>query len=318
MLKYKYGDKKVTKICQKYKNRRTNYMKRRFFLTLVVLFLFSGCGNNFGATENMQQVEMHEKEQEQQEQHAAQLPEGSLVLPNSREEILEVYRKEVSSRLEDGVFFNAEEHCYEKLSFDVCDDYIELYNIFTVTKYRYPILFFDREDLKSFHLVYIDDSYTVWIEKFVGEKKLFGGYRGSGELNIIGGLHYYKSIIFCYNYSLNYNHKENTIQKYAFGELIENFYIPQGYSYCGYNTDEGHFFQKGSEIYILSDIFTDAELTLFANNVKEILTLGYQFSSSQYNQPLFLMEDGTIMVYAYASGPDGIYKDDFWQLEVEY
>lgn len=292
-------------------------------ITLILAAALCGCGNstNDPVSDDSTSTPVTE------EINLSIFPE----VETSSEDGLDLYRKEVSSRLEslkeDESFITDEE--WEAISNDWGGDLYRHDSFFTsfdslyeeTSKYYYPVVFRDGDALI---LWYTTESGSVLLEE------VYGYWNDS---NYVGKLHsdseeeewiYSKP-----DAALTYSEKTGIVTVWQFGESIDEYTgIPQGSIYCGYSNFEGYIFRSGTDVYCINTekVYNEETETLeevvytacIAHNVKYVIDADYRASSDPWSQPLFIMTDGSVKVYVSWEGDADAPADDASHLVPPY
>lgn len=231
-------------------------------------------------------------------------------------ENLDVYRKEVSKRLQKDEGFISEDE-WEVISQNWDDDLYRHKRYFTsfnslyesLSGYYFPVVFRDEEMLV---LWYTSESGSLLFEKLHGYGDFGGNYGGQ--------VHYdgedEKVLSTKIDYTLTYNQETGEVKYWSFGIAEHTFTgIPANSLYCGYSEIEGHLFRHGTDVYELnSRLNSDGEHEVYtaciAHDVEYVIDADYRAASDPWSQPLFLMKDGTVKVYVRWEGDNSAPADD--------
>lgn len=108
-------------------------------------------------------------------------------------------------------------------------------------------------------------------------------------------------------YAVVYDSSDGNVSFWSFGELQNEYTVPEGAVYEGLSYWEGDIFHKEGDVYSLrgeGSHMPDDSVTVIAHNVKEVLDTDYDATMDDFSQPLFLMEDGSKKFYTSYYGKD--------------
>lgn len=114
------------------------------------------------------------------------------------------------------------------------------------------------------------------------------------------------------NYGVVY---DATVQLWEFGTKTAEVQIPADAKYVGYSYWEGYLFRSGGDVYSVQikeqeDGSPKFVSEVIAHNVQEVLVTNYKLNSDAWEQPLFLMKDGTVKAYCVWAGDKDAPRDD--------
>lgn len=280
-------------------------MKKIFFVFILTLLLiggiFAGCSasNNSETTPTATPVAT-EPQEEIEEIDFSKFPEFDT---STRKDALEVYRKEVKSRLENleenASFFTEAEWeaistSYEWQAEEVYKNqnsittFDKLYE--SVSEYFFPVVFRDGNSLV---LCYTYEDGTVLL------RRLHGYWNNS---NYVGELHYdsdsYEESVISSDFTetVTYNQETGKVTVWNFQEEINSYTLPKGAVYCGLSFFEGYIFRSGTDVYALRRA-AETPVVCIAHNVQYVIDASYSFGSDPWSQPLLQMTDGSLKVY---------------------
>lgn len=235
------------------------------------------------------------------------------------EEAIKAYRKAVRDHewtyWTYGYYLEKEEYDYlEKMGFEVC-----YFNSKQIRKYErfegflrdlyYPIIF---ESENGIELWYTTNSGQVFAEALEG--KLSNGYVHDG----IGDANHTlseteTSLRKCMEYDIVYDCTEGTVSVWELGVKIREHIVPKNSIYGGFSRNEGFIFRKGSDVYAVRDYgcgTDEYEVRVIAHDVDFVIMSNYTADDpSEFSQPLFLMNDGTVKCYCTFYSDEGTPTD---------
>lgn len=224
------------------------------------------------------------------------------------EELKELYLKLYREKAKDENFISdIEQTIYKEVDLYIRNkevgfvtDYNELYD--ESREYYYPILLPDTSEPI---IAYTDEYGKLCV------------YNASTDRH-----DYYNNIhvqdeVECIDTSANYSvvFKKGTIELWEFGTKTIEVKIPADSKYVGYSYWEGYLFRSNGDVYSVQlkeqeDGSPKFVSEVIAHNVQEVLVTNYKLNSDAWEQPLFLMNDGTIKAYCVWAGDQDAPRDD--------
>lgn len=224
----------------------------------------------------------------------------------SNEDAIEVYCTEIKKRhlleIETGSFLNEQEMSFlESMGYNVLvagkivHEYDGRYG--GLTAYEFPVLYEGPNGIE------------LWYTNSNGELKavaVMGKLSNNRTWQSFGNIHYRDSenesiLASCVYYSIMYDSTKSVVSVWEYGNLRRKHFLPEDSIYAGWSANEGFIFRVGSDVYAVRDYGCCAEryeVRLIARNVNFVIATDYEGDGSEgLSQPLFLMEDGSIMFY---------------------
>lgn len=220
-----------------------------------------------------------------------------LELPDTENDIVKLYRQEVSNRNinveEKEESFNTEEELtlLKEKGYEIANHkglvvkYDSLYK--KVRDYYYPIVFKDKD---SIIILYTTEYGTFDYEEVDGQNRALKSFYGNVHYDpqeLLEVLENNSASAVLYNFSTG------EIERWKLGEKIQSFWVPEQSIYGGKSFWIGHLFRNGSDVYALSK----DSVCKIATGVSKIIVCDYKYNSDAWSQPLFLMKDGSLKAY---------------------
>lgn len=178
--------------------------------------------------------------------------------------------------------------------------YNESYN--ETREYYSPIIL---PDISEVVIVYVDEH---------GEMCVYNA--SSDKHDYYSNVHTPESLEFIASYA-NYSvvYENGTVELWEFGTKTAEVQIPADAKYVGYSYWEGYLFRSGGNVYSVQikeneDGSPKFVSEVIAHNVQEVLVTDYKLNSDAWEQPLFLMNDGTVKAYCVWAGDKEAPRDD--------
>ena len=233
-------------------------------------------------------------------------------------ENINVYRQEVSKRLaslgEDEFFVSDE--IWNVISNSDCltgskSKQNRYFTMFSETsgktsKFYYPVIFRDGEMLI---LWYTTDSGELRFENLDKNGTIESSKGGKVHLAISDE----EIVASKFGYAATYVQETGEFKVWKFGEVANTYSVPKNSIFCGLSFIEGYIFKNGTDLYTIhapGSQLNDGTVNCIAHNVKDVIDTDYNFSYDCTNQPLFLMENGTVKCYVGWLGNGFIAPDD--------
>ena len=237
-------------------------------------------------------------------------------------ENINVYRQEVSKRLASlgkKDFFVSDEE-WEVISnsefltgsktrfldgFEAFSESLEkLYN------YIYPVVYRDGDMLVLWHTTEFGELQFENLDK-----------NGTIESSKGGKVHLANSdeeiVTSEFTRTTTYIQETGEFKVWEFGKVINTCSVPKNSIFCGLSFMEGYIFINGTDVYAINapgSQINDGTVECIAHNVKEVIDTDYKFSIDSSEQPLFVMNDGSVKCYIGWLGNSDIASDDIAHL----
>ena len=275
-------------------------------LLVLVCSTLCACGNKEAETK-----------EEPPKSHSIDISEFREVEPSP--ENLNIYRKEVSKKLEkEENFLSEDEKFIVENGMLYKSDFIHNTTYFRLPDesngyYYYPVIYRTGDTLI---LWYTDYTSSVKIEP------LSSNWRGN--TNYLGELHSddedQEWLMSSIKGTLTYDKELGDINVWHLNQIQEIIKVPMNSTYCGYSHFEGHIFRSGTDVYAVDENPKTKllEVACIAHDVKFVIDTDYRAASDPWSQPLFLMKDGSIQVYVSWEGDIDAPKDDESHLVTPY
>lgn len=101
-----------------------------------------------------------------------------------------------------------------------------------------------------------------------------------------------------YDFIILYDKVENVISFSQFGKVYDKYKLSTGSVYKGYNYALEHLFLQCNDVYsVYCSPYYGVEVEVIAHDVEDVIATKYNNETSEINEPIFKMTDGSYKVY---------------------
>lgn len=224
----------------------------------------------------------------------------------SEYDIMNIYRKEVKSRLKDveneKKFLSDDEiRILETNGYDVFNNgqlvlkYSALYG--ELEEFVYPVIFRGTEGIE---MLYTSSNGHLYSDAVVG--KTSSGFSSNYYSEVHCEYNEDEPVIHVEEYfAITYVEKTGKVKVWQFNEIVREYELPENSVYAGKSFWEGYIFRSGTDVYSLIELgcYNSSVycLDVIAHNVEKVITADFMMGSDDWSQPLFLMTDGSVKGY---------------------